>query len=302
MFTIIQRKKLTSTVTTLEVFTPRIAAAILPGQYVSVKATSKCPLLMLPVCGWSVAKGSITLLVEVTDTHTRQLANIGEISILHELNGPLGQPSELTLCHDRELINSRLLFAADGIGAAIALSQMKWLADIGCRADILVSATMKDEMLFSSELERVCDNIYYATQDGSLGFHGPEAQLLEMLLNKEEKPYDLIIAAGPLPMMKAVTITANGYGIPVTANLTPQLLENDLQHGPFKISADGKMKNVATEGPEFPALSLDFEQALSALRMNLHVSAQQAVSSDNEDSKILNLTNESDKAFAMKQA
>ncbi|MDY0343731.1 MAG: hypothetical protein RBR28_09170 [Lentimicrobium sp.] len=301
MFTIIQRKKLTSSVTTLEVFTPRIAAAMLPGQYVSVKATPKSPLLMLPVSGWNVEKGSITLLVEVVDIHTRQLANNGEISILHELNGPLGQPSDLALCHDRELVNSRLLFVADGIGAAIAHSQMKWLADIGCRADILVSATTKDEMLFSSELERVCDNIYYATEDGSLGFHGPEAQLLEMLLNKEEKPYDLIIATGPLPMMKAVTNTANSYGIPVTANLTPQLCENDCQHGVFKISADGKLKNVATEGPEFPALSLDFEQALSALRMNLHVSAQQAVL-DEEDAKILNLTDKSDKAFSKKQA
>ena len=301
MFTIIQRKKLTSSVTTLEVFTPRIAAAILPGQYVSVKATPKSPLLVLPVCGWNVEKGSITLLVEAIDTPGRQLANNGEISILHELNGPLGRPSELTLCNDRELINSRLLFVADGIGAAIALSQMKWLADIGCRADILVSATTKDEMLFSSELERVCDHIYIATKDGSLGFHGPEAQLLEMLLNKEEKPYDLIIATGPLPMMKAVSNTAKGHGIPVTANLTPQLCENDCQHGAFKVSADGKLKNVATEGPEFPALSLDFEHALSALRMNLHVSAQQAVL-DEEDAKILNLTDKPGKSFSKKQA
>ncbi len=300
MFTIIHRKKLTAKVSTLEVFTPRIAAIILPGQYVSVRATAKSPLLMLPVSGWNVEKGSINLLVEVVDIHTQNLANSAEISILHELNGPLGKPSELTLCNDRELINSKLLFIAEGTGAAIALSQMKWLADLGCRADIMVSAKTKNEMLFTSELEKVCDNIYFATEDGSLGFHGPEAQLLEMLLNKDEKPYDLIIAAGPLPMMKAVTTTAKGYGIPLTANLTQQLFENMNEQSAFRISADGVLRNVATEGPEFPALSLDFEQALSSLRMGLHISEQEAML--NEDTKILSLSEKSEKRFSKKQA
>lgn len=300
MFTIIQRKRCNAKATTLEVFTPRIASVILPGQYVSVRATSKSPLLMLPVIDWDAEIGSITLLVEMMDIHTQNLANNTEISILYELNGPLGQPSELTLCNDRELINSKLLFVAEGTGVAIALSQMKWLATIGCRANVLVSAQTKNEMLFNSELERVCDNIYFATKDGSLGFHGPEAQLLEMLLHKEEKPYDLIVAAGPLPMMKAVSITAKGHGIPVTANLTTELFENRFDQFVFSVSVDGVMKNVATEGPEFPAFSLDFEQALSSLRMGLHVSEKETVL--DEDTKILSMSNESDKRFSKKQA
>jgi NAD(P)H-flavin reductase len=190
---------------------------------------------------------------------------------------------------------------ADGVGVAIALSQMKWLATIGCRADVLVSAQIKNEMLFTSELERVCDHIYIATKDGSLGFHGSEAQLLEMLLDKDEKPYDLIIAAGPLPMMKAVSTAAQGHGIPVTANLTTELFENGFDQGTFRISVDGVMKSVASEGPEFPALSLDFEQALSALRMNLHVSAEEAAL-DKEDARILSMSDKSDKRFSKKQA
>lgn len=300
MFTIIQRKKITSNVATIEVFTPRIATTMLPGQYVSVKATAKSPLLILPVSGWNVEKGSITLLVEMVDAHTQNLADNAEISILHELNGPLGQPSELTLCNDRELINSRLLFVADGIGAAIALSQMKWLAEIGCRADILISAQTKNDILFTSELEKVSNTIYYATKDGSLGFHGPEAKLLEMLLHKEQTPYDLIITIGPLFMMKAVTLTAKGYGIPVTANLTSQLFENADQQGNFIISENGSMKNAATHGPEFSAISLDFEQALSSLRMNLHVSTQEAELID--EAKILSMTDPSGKRFSKKQA
>ncbi|GAB1402870.1 sulfide/dihydroorotate dehydrogenase-like FAD/NAD-binding protein [Lentimicrobium sp.] len=298
MFTIIQRKKLNSKVTSLEVFSPRIAEAILPGQYVNVQARPESSVLTLPVCGWDTKKGSITLLVEQLDEHTSQLATNLEIFILHDLIGPLGQPSELTYCHDRELINSRLLFVADGIGAAIALSQMKWLADIGCRADVMISAPTKEEMLFTSELEKVCDNIYFITQDGSSGFHGNEAQLLEMLLNKEEKPYDLIITSGPLIMMKAVSTTAKNHGIPATVNLTPQLFESDPTQGAFKVNTSGHLRNIAIEGPEFQALTLDFDQTLKSLEIG--ISAQE--SDPAAKSKIVNLPGKSDTRFSRKQA
>lgn len=297
MFTVIQRKKVSTDVATLEVFSPRIAKAILPGQYLSVRATRESPLLVLPVSGWDVDKGTITLSVDRMNSDSRVLADNQQVSMLHELNGPLGKPSDLTLCNNRELINSRLLFVADHSGTAMALSQMKWLAGIGCKADVLVSANTKNELLFSSELERVCDNIYISTEDGSLGFHGPAAQLLEMLLHKEQTPYDLIITTGSLNMMRAITTTANGYGIPVTANFTSQLSENGEQAGTLRLSVDGEWKNVAFQGPEFYASALDFEYALRSLGIDLPVSDEVEM-----DAKILCMPEKTGKRLFVKLA
>ena len=301
MFTVIQRKKLTANATSIEVFTPRIASAMLPGQFVTVRATPQSPWLAIPVSAWNVEAGTITLFVEVVDDHTRMLATNMEISMLYDLEGPEGKPAEITLCNDKELIASSLLYVADGAGAAIALAQMKWLADIGCKADVIVSAHSKDELLFTKELEKVGNNIYFATQDGSLGFQGPEAQLLEMLLHKEQTPYDLIVTVGSLASMKAISLTAQRFGIPVIANFTQQLFESADTHDGFKVNIGGDMKIVATEGPEFHALSLDFEQALSSLRMSMHESEEQIIEVESE-SKIVSLTDKNDKRFSKKQA
>ena len=65
--------------------------------------------------------------------------------------------------------------------------------------------------------------IYISPKDGSMGFHGPTAQLLEMLPHKEQTPYDLNITAESLPMRIAVITDAKDYGIPVTATFPSQL-------------------------------------------------------------------------------
>ena len=301
MFTVIQRKKLAANSASIEVFTPRISSVMLPGQFVTVRATAQSPWLAIPVSAWNVEAGTITLFVEVVDDHTQMLATDQGISMLYDLEGPHGKPAEITLCNDKELIASSMLYVADGAGAAIALAQMKWLADIGCKVDVIVSAQSKDELLFTKELQKVGNNLYFATKDGSLGFQGPEAQLLEMLLNKEQKPYDLIVTVGSLTSMKAVSHTAQGFGIPVIANFTQQLFESADTHDGFKVNIGGDMKIVAIDGPEFHALSLDFEQALSSLRMRVRDAEEQATKAEGE-SKIVTFKEKSDQRFTKKQA
>ena len=74
MFTVIQRKKLAANATSIEVFTPRIASVMLPGQFVTVRATPQSPWLVIPVSAWNVEAGTITLFVDVVDEHTQMLA------------------------------------------------------------------------------------------------------------------------------------------------------------------------------------------------------------------------------------
>lgn len=301
MFTVIQRKKLAKNAASIEVFTPRIASVMLPGQFVTVRATAQSPWLAMPVSGWNVEAGTITLFVDVVDEHTEMLATNMGITMLYDLDGPHGKPAEITLCNDKELLASNMLYVAEGSGAAIAHAQIKWLAGIGCKTDVIVSAGTKEELLFTKELEKLGNNIYYATQDGSLGFQGSEAQLLEMLLHKEQTPYDLIVTIGSLASMEAISLTAQDFGTPVIANFTQQLFESADTHDGFKVNIGGDIKIVATDGPEFHALSLDFEQALSSLRMSVRESEDSASKAE-ADSKIISLNEKSDKQLSKKQA
>ena len=301
MFTVIQRKKLADKAATIEVFTPRIASVMLPGQFVSLKTTAQSPWIAMPVSAWNVEAGTITLFVDVVDEPSRRLASDIEISMLYDLDGPHGTPSEIASYSDKELFHSNILYVAEGAGTAVAHAQIKWLAGIGCSADVIVSACTKEELLFTKELEKLGNNIHYATLDGSLGFQGTEAQLLEILLHKELNSYDLIVTIGSLTSMKAISLTAQDFGIPLIANFTQQLFESANAYKDFKVNMGRDMKTVATDGPEFHAFSLDFEQALSSLRMSLRASEDYAPEAEVE-SKIINLNERSNRWFTKKQA
>lgn len=270
MFTVIQRKKLAYNAATIEVFTPRIASVLLPGQFVTVRVTSQSPWITMPVSAWNVEAGTITLFVEVVDEQTEMLATNMDISMIYDLDGPHGKPAEIASYDYKKLFHSNILFVAEGAGAAVAHAQVKWLAGVGCSADVIVSACTKDDLLFTKELEKLGNNVHYATKDGSLGFQGTEAQLLEILLRKEQDSYDLIVTIGSLTSMKAISLTAQDFGTPVIANFTQQLFEStDMQDG-FTVNIGGEMKMVATDGPEFHALTLDFEEAMIEYKLKNH--------------------------------
>ena len=215
MFTIIQRKKLTADIVLLEVFAPRIATAILPGQYVILQPSEKTNPVLLPVIGNNPESGTISILVQAVDHSTEQLAGNNEINILLSLKGPLGNPSDLTYCNDKELLSSKLLFVADGIAAATALSQIKWLNRLGCITDVILAAETRNDFLFKDQFENICRNVYLATEDGSVGFHGSASQLLGLLFEKQVDSYDLVTVFGTLKMMKSVSDLALSYGVQI---------------------------------------------------------------------------------------
>lgn len=269
MFTIIQRRNLIPETTLIDVFAPRIANAILPGQYVTVKPTNTGSEIVLPVSGYNTETGTISLLVQVVDDSTDQLAHNSGISVLSAMKGPLGRPSVLAECNNRELIQSKMLFVAGDGGAAQALAQLTWLHHIGCAADVIISAKTKNELLFLSAFEKVSRNVYLATADGSVGFHGSETQLLELLLDKDVHGYDLVTSIGSLKSMKAVSDVTLSRGIPAIANFLSLLKENASQNIGFKLNVDGEIKDVATDGPEFNAHLVNFEQAISRQNISL---------------------------------
>jgi NAD(P)H-flavin reductase len=267
MFTIIQRKRLTADIVLIEVFAPRIAAAILPGQYVSVLPSEKTSLIILPVISQNIETGSISILVNVVDHSTGQLANNNDISILANLKGPLGKPSELSDCNDKELQNSRLLFVAEGTGAAAALAQIKWLHKLGCKTDVIMAAHTRNDFLFKDQFEKICRNVYLATDDGSVGFHGSATQLLGLLFEKQVDSYDLVTIFGTLKMMKSVSDLTLSYGVPATANFGLQLTEFTV----FRLNVNGEAKDVGADGPEFNAHLVDYEHAISRANISLNV-------------------------------
>ena len=71
-----------------------------------------------------------------------------------------------------ELKNRRYLFVAGGVGTAPVYPQVKWLHEHGVEVDVIIGAKTASMLIYTEEMERVCSNLYIATDDGSRGFKG----------------------------------------------------------------------------------------------------------------------------------
>ena len=81
------------------------------------------------------------------------------------------------------------------------------------------------------------------------------------------KDIDMIIAIGPLIMMKFVTLTAKEYNVPVTVSMNPIMIDGTGMCGGCRLSLnkDGKkeIKFACIDGPDFNGYEIDFDEAIS---------------------------------------
>jgi dihydroorotate dehydrogenase electron transfer subunit len=93
-------------------------------------------------------------------------------------------------------LQGRILAIAGGVGTAPLLRIGLEYPDV----TFLLGARTADELIFLSILSSACD-VRVATDDGSAGFHGYVAGLLDEIDLDE---YETIVVCGPDPMMRSV--------------------------------------------------------------------------------------------------
>ena len=103
-----------------------------------------------------------------------------------------------------------------GVGCAIAYPIAKALHEQGCAVHSVIGFRNKDLVLLEDEFRAVGDQLRIVTDDGSYGEKGLVTNALESLI-WAGNAYDQVIAIGPLPMMKFVSLltksTASHRGV-----------------------------------------------------------------------------------------
>ena len=105
----------------------------------------------------------------------------------------------------------------------------------------------------------------YATDDGSFGHKGFVTDLLSGLLEQGES-IDLVVAIGPIPMMRAVAELTRPKGIPTTVSLNPVMVDGTGMCGGCRVTVDGQVKFACVDGPEFDGHKVDFEELMARNR------------------------------------
>jgi len=262
MYKIVEKRLLVPNIYLLQVEAPRVASAANPGQFVIVKMDEKGERIPLTICDYDNEKGTVTIVFQSMGTSTKEMAKYEVGESFSDFVGPLGQPSEMVHEDIETLKHKKIMFIAGGVGAAPVYPQVKWLSKIGIKADVIMGSKTKDLLILEEDMKLVADTVYVATDDGSYGFKGMVTDLLKDLVENQGKHYDMVVAIGPMIMMKFVSKLTKELGIHTIVSLNPIMVDGTGMCGACRVTVGGETKFACVDGPEFDAHLVDFDEAM----------------------------------------
>lgn len=262
MFKILKKKQLAPAIYLMEVEAPRVAHAAQPGQFLIVIVDEKGERIPLTICDYDAEKGTVTIVIQAIGASTMRIVELEEGDSFADFVGPLGHPSEFVHYSPEKLASTRFLFVAGGLGAAPVYPQVKWLAAHGVQADVIIGAKTAELVLLEEEFRALTPHVHIATDDGSKGYRGLVTNLLKELVENEGKQFDLVVAIGPMIMMKFVSLTTRDLNIPTIVSLNTLMVDGTGMCGACRVTVGGKTRFACVEGPEFDGHQVDFDEAM----------------------------------------
>lgn len=267
MFKILKKRKLAEKIYLMDVEAQRVAKSCEPGQFVIVRIDEKGERIPITICDYDRERGSVTIVVQVVGASTERMAQYEEGDSFLDFVGPLGCPSELIEETVEELQKKHILFVAGGLGTAPVYPQVKWLHEQGVDADVVIGARNKELIILEEEMKQQSSHVYIATDDGSYGFQGNVNDKIKDLVNNQGESYDLVIAIGPMVMMKFVCLLTKELGIKTIVSMNPIMVDGTGMCGACRLTVGGKVKFACVDGPEFDGHLVDFDESMKRQQM-----------------------------------
>lgn len=254
MYLIRESVALNSEVTKMVVEAPEIARKVLPGQFVMMRIDEQGERIPLTVNDADPQAGSVTIIFQAVGATTIRLASLHAGDALLDFAGPLGRPTDLKGA-------KRACVIGGGLGTAIAYPQAKWLFEQGSEVDVITGFRTKDLILLSDELAQVSTRLIVMTDDGSNGNKGLVTEALSRRI-EEGADYDLVLAVGPLIMMKFVAATTRPYGIKTLVSMNPLMIDGTGMCGGCRVKVGDSYRHACVDGPDFDGHQIDFDDAM----------------------------------------
>lgn len=267
MYKIKKAEKLADKIFLMDVEAPRIAKHCLPGQFIIAKEDEKGERIPLTICDYDKEAGTITIVFQIVGASTERFSKLQAGDSFRDFVGPLGQPSELCTEDLAEVKKKKILFVAGGVGTAPVYPQVKWLHEQGIDADVIVGAKTKDMLILEKEMEAVAGTLYVTTDDGSYGRSGMVTKVIEDLVENEGKKYDVVIAIGPMIMMKFCCLTTKKYNLPTVVSMNPIMVDGTGMCGACRLTVGDEVKFACVDGPEFDGHLVNFDEAMKRQQM-----------------------------------
>lgn len=238
------------------VLAPHVTRHCQPGQFVIIRVTSDGERIPLTIASSDKSAGTIVLIAQAVGASTKMLCATETGGQLADVAGPMGRPTHLDKIGHAVIVGG-------GVGTAVIFPQAVGLKSAGNCVSAIIGGRSKEYVILEKELAAVCDAVYPCTDDGSYGFKGFVTQRLTQLIAESAaatNPVKIVLAAGPVPMMRAVAEVTRPMGIHTVASLNPIMVDGTGMCGGCRVQVGGEMKFACVDGPEFDAHKVDFRE------------------------------------------
>ena len=236
---------------------PYVAEYRKAGQFIILRIDECGERMPLTIADADKTKGTITLIYQIVGTTTQKLANMKAGESLTDIVGPLGHPTEVKKY-------GTVVCIGGGIGVAPLYPISKGMKEAGNRIVNILGARSENLLILEKEMSEVGDENIVCTDDGSRGEKGFVTDMLNNIIAKEN--VDLVVAIGPVPMMKAVSMLTKEKGIKTYVSLNSVMIDGTGMCGGCRVTVGGETKFTCVDGPEFDGHLVDFDNLGSRLK------------------------------------
>jgi len=258
MFTIVKREEMAEgTIILNEIEAPLIAKKARPGQFVILKANEEGERIPLTMADTDPERGTITIVYMVVGKSTAIFRDLQVGDAYQDVIGPLGKPTHLEKV-------GKVACVGGGTGVAVLHPITRGLKDIGNEVTCIIGARNKGLLILEEQMRAASHDLRVCTDDGSYGHHGFVTEVLKEVLQAGD--IQLVVAIGPVPMMKAVSNLTKEFGVATLVSLNPIMVDGTGMCGGCRVTVGGETKFACVDGPEFDGHLVDYDELILRLR------------------------------------
>ncbi len=250
MYKILAREDLADIVHLFKIEAPEVAKKARPGQFVIVKIDEKGERIPLTFADWDPQAGTVTIVFQEAGATTCRLARLKAGDSIENFVGPLGVPTHIEQF-------GTVVCVAGGIGVAPISPIARGLKQAGNKVISIMGARSKNLLFWEDKLRQSSSELIVVTDDGTYGRKALVTEPLKELISSQK--VDLVVAIGPIPMMKFSALTTQPFGVKTIVSLNPLMVDGTGMCGCCRVSVGGTTKFACVDGPDFDGHKVDWD-------------------------------------------
>ncbi|MEW6065436.1 MAG: sulfide/dihydroorotate dehydrogenase-like FAD/NAD-binding protein [Bacillota bacterium] len=258
MYQIISKETLAPAIHEYEILAPKVAKKAKAGQFVILRVDENGERIPLTIADYNREAGTITIVFAEAGYSTKKLAKLNAGDAVQDFVGPLGVPSHVERF-------GKVVMVAGGVGVAPVFPIARDMKAAGNHVVGIMGARNKELIFWEERMKDACHELLVTTDDGSYVRKGFVTDVLREYIESAGKP-DLVMAIGPLPMMRAVANLTKEYEIKTMVSLNSIMVDGTGMCGACRVTVGGETRFVCVDGPEFDGHLVDFEEQLMRSR------------------------------------